>query len=424
MSPKAIEVKTSAGRIILIVAGFLCVIIGFFAVKWCIGNALISRAGEKQTGELNARLAPSDPMTHFALALLNEKTFLPEDFERALKEYEKAAALSPNDYRLWFQLGKARERSGDSAGAAGALRKSLELAPNYSEVQWTLGNLLLRQGKSSEAFQLIRQAADGNERFLDPAVSTAWQFFDGDVLQLKQNVGDSSKIGAALVSFLLKQERFDESFEAWNSLPAEERKTLFGKRGEEIYNQLVSAGKYRNALKVWADIAGGNNRAFEIGKITDGGFEINEKQEKKSVFDWHIAEGAQPLIGVDTETVHGGALSQRFIFNSPNGADFRQVLQVVAVEAGKKYEFSMFYQSDLKTDATLKWEILGASDGKVLTTTEPVAAKTDWTNLKTDFTAPETSEAVIIRLARAACSSGICPISGSVWFDDFVLSAK
>lgn len=423
MSSKAIEVKTSAGRIVLIIAGLLCIIAGFFAVKWCIGNALIARAEEKQTGELNARLAPSDPMTHFSLALLNEKTFLPEDFEKALKEYEKAAALSPNDYRLWFQLGRARERNGDSEGAEKALRKSLELAPNYSEVQWTLGNLLLRQEKSSEGFNLIRRAAGGNEKFLDPAVSIAWQMFDGDAAQLKQNIGDSSRVNAALASFLLKQERFDEAFEAWNSLPIEERKTAHRQRAEEIYNRLISAGKYRNALKIWADIADGGKN-YEIGKITDGGFEVNEKQEKKSIFDWHIGEGTQPLIGVDTETIHGGALSQRIIFNSPNGADFRQVSQAVAVEPGKKYEFSMFYRSDLKTDATLKWEIVNAPDNRVLAATAPTTAKADWTNLKAEFTAPETSEAVIIRLTRAACSSAICPISGSLWFDDFVLSAK
>lgn len=424
MASKAIDIKNTAGRIIVIVAGLFCVTAVSFAVKWCFGNALASTAEEKQVAELSARLAPSDPLTHHTLAVLNEKTFLPDDFDKAVEEYEKAAALSPNDYRLWFQLGKARERNGDSAGAEKALRKSLGLAPNYSEVQWTLGNLLLRQGKFSESFDLIRQAADGNGKFLDPAVSTAWQIFDGDISELKKNIGDSSKIGAALASFLLKQERFDEAFETWNSLPTEERKTVFRQRGEEMYNQLILAGKYRNALKIWTDIADGSNRGYEIGKITDGGFEINEKQEKKSVFDWHITDGAQPLIGVDTGTIHGGKLSQRIIFNSPNGADFRQVQQAVAVGAGKKYEFSLFYRSDLKTDATLKWEIVNASDGRVLTATEPIAAKADWTNQKTEFTAPETSEAVIIRLARAACNSAICPISGSVWFDDFVFNAK
>ena len=294
MSSKTIEVKTSAARIFLIIAGLLCVIAVFFAFKWCLGNALAAQAEEKRSAELGAYLAPSDPQTHFTLAVLNEKTFLPEDLQKAVEEYEKAAALSPNDYRLWFHLGKSRERNGDSPGAERALRKSLKIAPNYSEVQWTLGNLLLRQGKSSEAFNFIQQAADGNERFLDPAVSTAWQIFDGDISQVRQNIGNSSKINAALASFLLKQERFDEAFDVWNSLPSEERKTIFRQRGEEIYNKLISAKKYRNALKIWAEIADNNNRKYEIGRITDGGFEINEKQEKTSIFDWQIQDWPMP----------------------------------------------------------------------------------------------------------------------------------
>ncbi len=424
MALKAIELKTAVEKIVLIAVGLICVVGFIFAFKWCFGSALASRADEKQIAGLGIRLAPNDPQTHFTLAVLNEKTFLPEDFQKAVEEYEKAAALSPNDFRFWFQLGRARERNGDSTGAENALRKSLELAPSYSEVQWMLGNLLLRQGKSAEAFNLIRQAADGNDKFVDPAVSIAWQIFDGDISQVKQSIGNSPKINAALASFLLKQERFDEAFKAWNSLSSEERKTIFRQRGAEIYNQLISAKKYRDAVKVWAEIADDNNRKYEIGKITDGGFENNEKQTKLSVFDWQIAEGAQPLIGVDTENIHGGNLSRRINFNSPNGADFRQVSQMVAVEAGKSYQFEMFYKSDLKTSATLKWEIVNASDGQVLTAAEPISAKSDWTNLKAEFTASENTEAVILRLVRSSCNLATCPISGSIWFDDFVLSAK
>ncbi len=423
MSYNAVELKTSARRIALILVGTICVAGFILAFKWCIGNALASHAEQTQIAGLGVRLAPNDPQTHYVLAVMNEKNFLPEDFQKAVEEFEKAAALSPNDFRYWFRLGKARERIGDAAGAENALRKALELAPNYSEIQWAFGNMLLRQGNAAEAFDLMRQAADGNEKFVNPAVATAWQIFDGDISQVKQNVGDSPKINAALASFFVGQQRFDEAFAAWNSLPSEDRETFFKERGTEIYNQLAAAKKYRYALKVWADIAG-NDRKYEIGKITNGGFEINKKQEKTSVFDWQIADGAQPLIGVDTGQTHGGSLSQRIIFNSPNGADFRQILQLVAVEPGRKYEFEMFYKSDLKTTATLRWEIVNAADGQILTTTEPIAANSDWARLTAEFTAPENPEAVIIRLARAVCNSAICPISGSVWFDDFTLNTK
>lgn len=423
MALKTIELKNSTGKISIIAAGLVCAAFFLFAFKWCFGNALASRAEGTQIAELGVLLAPSDPQTHFALGVLSDRNFLPEDFQKAVTQYEKAAGLSPNDFRLWFQLARARERVGDAAGAEKALRKSLELAPNYSEVQWTLGNMLLRQGNAAEGFELIRRAADGNDKFINPAISIAWQIFDGDILQVRENTGSAPKINAALASFLISQKRFDEAFDAWSSVPAEERKTVFRQRGEEIYNQLILAGKYRDALEIWAEISGGGKN-YQVGKITDGGFEINEKQEKTSIFDWQIAEGAQPLIGVDTENVHSGSLSRRFIFNSPGGADFRQISQAIAVEPGRKYEFSMFYKSDLKTAATLRWEIVNAADGQILAATEPVAAKSDWTNQKAEFTVPETGEAVILRLARSLCSAGICPISGSVWFDEFVLTAK
>ena len=423
MSLKTIELKNTRIKIILFAIGAIGIIFFTFAFKWCFGNALASRAESLQIAELGVGFAPNDPQAHYVLAVLNDKNFLPEDWRKAVAEYEKAVALSPNDYRLWFQLAKARERDGDAPGAEKALRKSLELAPNYSEIQWTLGNLLLRQGNAAEGFNLMRTAAGGNEKFVVPAISTAWQIFGGDLSQVKQNIGSSPEINAALASFLIGQKRYEEAFEAWNSIPAEQRTGNLRPRGEEIYNQLVLAGKFRAALLIRAEMEDGESRKYEIGKITNAGFEINEKQEKPSIFDWQIGEGVQPLIGVDSETVHGGSLSRRIIFNSPNGADFRSVSQTVAVESDKTYEFSMFYRSDLKTAGTLRWEIVSVADGQILAATKPLEAKSDWANLSAEFT-PESTEAVVIRLMRVACGAPICPISGSVWFDDFGLSVK
>jgi tetratricopeptide (TPR) repeat protein len=412
MALKIVELKTFAAKIVLAAVGLaaLC-------------NALASRADRMQLAELSVRLAPDDPQTHYIAAALSERNFQLEDFQKAAAEYEKAAALSPNDFRYWFQLGRARGRVGDAEGAEKAMRRALELAPNYSEIQWTLGNMLLRRGNFDEAFNLIRLAAGGNEKFVNPAISTAWQIFDGDISQIKSNIGDSPEINAALASFLAGQKRFDEAVDVWNNLPAERRNASFKEIGTGIYNQLIAAQKFRLALKIWKDASDGS-RGYEVGKITNAGFEINEKQEKTSVFDWQIADGTQPLVGVDAGQIHGGNLSQRIIFNSPNGADFRQISQLVVVEAGKKYEFSLFYKSDLKTSATLRWEIVNASDGQILTATAPVAANSEWARLDAQFTAPQNSDAVIIRLARVACGSTICPISGSVWFDDFALDEK
>jgi tetratricopeptide (TPR) repeat protein len=412
---KSIKLDSSAKRIILLIVLLFSLACAFFLVKWCLANAIASQAIYKEVAELAIDWAPDDPQTHFSLGVLYEKSFLIEYLPQSLEEYEKAAALAPNDFRLWLVVGKARERVGDAAGAENALRRSLELAPNYSEVQWTLGNVLLREGKSSEAFDQIRKAAS-DPKYVAPAISIAWQIFDGDIAQIRQNLGDSAQTNSALAVFLVKQKRFDEAMQIWNSLPAGEKKTTFRQTGDDLYKEMIAAKKYRSALQIQNEIST-NTANQSIGKISNGGFEEEIKASNQGVFDWQIAEGARPQIGPNNVQKHGGNLSLLVIFNSPDGKDFRAVSQIVAVDAGKHYEFEAFYRSELKTSATLKWEIADA-DGKIIAATGAISNDADWTRLWAEFVAPENTEAVIIRLARENCKTSICSISGSVWFDD------
>ena len=424
MSVKSFQINSIAQRIGLIVFGLICLVFLFFAARWYFGNSIALRAGYREVAEFALDLAPSDPQTHYAVALYNEKTFLPEDLQKSLAEYEQSAALAPNDYRVWLGLGKVRELSGDSAGAELALRKSLELAPNYAQVQWTFGNILLRDGKTEEAFAKIRRAAEGDVKFAAPAVSIAEQIFDGNLAQVKQNIGDSNQVKIALIVFLTNQKQFDEAFDVWNSISAEARKNEFRENGEQFLKTLLASGKYRAALQVQKQIFEAAEQSAESGKISNGGFETEVTAFNPGIFEWQIADGTNPQIGFDNAQKHGGKRSLVIIFNSLDGKEFRPLSQTIVVEPGKKYEFEFFYKSALKTSSTLKWEIVNASDKTVLATTNAISGETDWTNLKTGFTASSETEAVTLRLVRDKCPSSICPIAGKVWFDDFSLTAR
>ncbi len=387
--------------------------------KWCLANAIAAQSPLREVAELSVNLAPDDPQTHYALAVLDEKNFLPEDLAKSLAEFEQAAALAPHDFRLWLAFGKARERGGDAAGAELALRKASELAPNYAQVQWTLGNVLLRRGKSEEAFAEIRRAAENDAAYRIPAVTTAWQIFDGDVAQIKQNFGNSNFLKSAFAVFLAKQKQFDEAMDVWNSFIAAEKTTLFKQAGEELLKEMLAAKKFHFALKIQKEIYEPSVEDFAFGKIYNGSFEIDVKREQANAFDWQIADGNQPQIGFDDAQKHDGSRSLVMIFNSSDGKDFRQISQTVAVESKAKYVFGTFYKSELKTAATLRWEIADAADGKILAATDAVSSIADWTNLKTEFTVPENTQAVTIRLMRENCKSIVCPIAGKIWFDDF-----
>lgn len=410
----------SAARVALFAVALVCVAAVYFAAKWFLASTLAGSAPSKEIAAYAVELAPDDPRAHYTLAALDEQTFLAEDFTRALAEYETATSLSPNDFRLWFDLGRARERAGDAAGAEKALRKAIELAPHYSRVHWTLGNLLLREGSTEEAFVEIRKAVENDADYATPAVTTVWQFFGGDAGLIAQKIGDSNPIKAALSAYLAKQQRFDEASALWNSLPEGDKQTVYRDSGTQLVQSLLAAKKFREALAAQMQINPPAGERPEIGKIVNAGFESNVAATAGD-FEWRIADGIQPQIGFDEQQKHGGARSLVIVFNSPAGQDFRAVQQTVAVESNKHYAFQTFARSDLKNPGTVRWEIADAADGKVLAATVPVPAASDWQMLAAEFTTAQATQAVTIRLARVPCGASLCPITGKVWFDDFSL---
>lgn len=423
MAIRFVHLNSSLLRAAPVAALVVCLTTTFFFAKWCLANSISAQAEYKEIAELAAGLAPSDPQPHFASAALLEKTFLPDDQAKSLAEYEKATALSPHNYLFWLALGKARERAGEPEAAEKALRRAAELAPSYGHVRWTLGNILVRQGKIDEGFSEIRRAAETDFSFTAPAVSSAWQILEGDISQVKKAIGDSPQTNAALAVFLARQKRYDDAFAAWNVLPAEAKTGVFHQNGIDLYNQMLNDKKFRFAAALRPQIFPDVSEPFNVGKIDNGDFERDVKMREATPFEWQIGEGNQPQIGYDTQQKRGGERSLLFVYNSPDGKNLRGISQAIIVEAGKKYRFSAFYKSDLKTTATVRWEIIDAADGKILAASSAVPEKTDWTDLSLEFSIGDSTEAVAARLVRADCKSAICPISGKIWFDDFKITA-
>lgn len=420
MAIKSIKVNGLAARALLAAGMLVCLAGVVFSLRWCAGNAISQNTIYLEVSDWAISLAPSDPQTHYTAAVLLERTFEPDNLTKSLAEYERATALAPDDFRTWTALGVARERGGDRDGAEKALRQSLRLAPHYSEVSWILGNILLRGGKRDEAFSYLRGAAETDSKYTNPTMATAWQLFGGDVPQINRYLGDSPPVKAALIAFLIGEKRFGEAVSVWTSMTDEQKKTTFRSSGNQLFAQFAAIGKYSDALGILGQTG---EEKFAAGKIFNGGFETEVKLADAGIFDWRIEAGAQPQISIDDSHKHGGERSLVMVFNSATGREFRGVSQTVVVEPGRKYVFELFYKAELKTTATLGWQIAAATDGRILTTIPAVSAAAGWTSARAEFTAAEKTEAVVIKPVREPCKTTLCPISGRIWFDDFSLSS-
>lgn len=415
MTIKILKLESAAARAAVVVFAAASLIASLICFKWLIGNTLASRADYKEIAEIAVALAPADPQARYAHAVLLEKTFFPEDLPRSLSEFETAVALSPADFNLWLDLSRARSRAGDDAGAEPAMRKALDLAPNYARVKWTLGNFLLRQDRTAEAFALIREACQSDPQYANPAIASAWQVFDGDTAKIAELAGDSPSLRASLATFLARSKRFEEAAAVWSSIPEDIRRGELKSNGDEILREMIAAKRHRDALKM----LGG---AFQTGSVHNGDFEGAITLRSPSTFEWQIGDGTEPQIVVDAAQKRDGNQSLLLIFNSSDGRAARGVSQTVAVAPNTNYILRGFYRSDLKAATTLRWSVSDAADGKPLADTQPIDARSEWREFAVTFRSPAESDGVVLSLVRVQCASAICPIAGKVWFDGITLT--
>ena len=91
--------------------------------------------------------------------------------------------------------------------------------------------------------------------------------------------------------------------------------------------------------------------------------------------------------------------------------------------AKPRYEFKKDHDPD-GTGIRPTVEVLDPADNRLIATTPAVSTGTnDWQEMTVNFKAPETSDGVIVRVARSYCGEA-CPMVGILWLDDFSIFRK
>lgn len=420
-----VRLNPLASRIALVLPVVLALCGAWFAARWYIADtvseyASTTDANSLEMARLGVRWAPADPFAHWRLGALAEKEFSADNMAEAVREYQEAVRLSPNDYRYWGELGRALEASGDSNQAEKAMRRAVELAPAYSYPRWFLGNLLLREGKPEEAFQELARAAAADGKLQAQVFNLAWQFFEGDVNEITRVACPSPGVRAQFAVYLAGLKKFDDAMRIWNTVSHSDQKAV-SLTGDSLRQSLFESKQFHLSLKVLGDIEPEGITLPVAEQFTNGGFE--NPLLRTSSFDWSIGSGPQIQIGVDARA-HTGHGSLRIVFKVANKLEVVPVSQTVVVEPGAEYHFECYARTEgLNTGSAPVLTISDAADTSVLTGSAPLPTGTnDWQKISFDFKTKPHSDGVILALVRPPCSVGsICPILGTVWYDDFNL---
>jgi hypothetical protein len=407
-------------RALLLVPAVLALAGLWVAGRWFIGDTLANYPPNEQFARAAERLAPADPQAQFTIGVYTRRSFEPAALEETVRRFERATALSPHDYRLWMELGRAREQAGDAAGGELALRRARELAPNYVMPRWYLGNLLLRAGREGEAFVELRGAAESDTTLRGPIFASVWSIFGGDVGRVTAAIAGSPPVRGELVKYLIGQDRTDDALKLWATLSPADRRAQRA-AGDALVEALLGGKRINAALSVYREAAAEGARVA-AGQVTNGGFE--DDAAGKRAFEWSVTPVAQAQTGVDPNVRHAGARSLRVSFNAPSSIQYANVTQLVAVEPGARYRLEFYVRTEsLKTAESLVVEVVGAKQGgAALAASAPAPAGTnDWRQVAVEFNAPADADGVVLVIRRQPCKDEVCPIFGRIWYDDFSL---
>ncbi len=414
-------------RIGLLVMIFAAVVFGWFAIRWQIGNMLAeittpADPNAKEIGQVAKSFAPGDPLATWLAASTEKDALTLEKIENLLDDYEETVRLSPNDFRWWVELGRAREQTSTPESAESAYLRAIELAPTYTYPHWQLGNFYLRQNRSEEAFAELKKAAQNNLRFRQQVYSIAWEFYDRDKARLEAIAGELSDAKVGLAQFYASKELPEDSLRVWNTLTVEEKRQNVSV-AKLVAQILWDKQKFRSAVEFVRET--GIEPQAKAETIQNGGFEESVGKPETTYFGWKISPVEKMNVQLDASQKQDGRRSLKISFSGFSEAQLGNILQIVAVSPGANYRLNFWLKTEeLKSAGPPVLEILDSKESRLIAASKPFPTGTnDWQQITIDFTAPEIAEGVFIRTARAYCGDS-CPIVGAFWYDDFTLEKR
>ena len=368
-----------------------------------------------------ASLTPDDPEAHFARGLVSTNAGA---LEEAVRDYERAVALRPRDYYLWFMLAEARDQAGNQDGALAASGEAVRLAPYYAQPRWQHGNLLFRAGRMDEAFAELRRAAESDPALLPAIIDLAWGGSGQDVQAVKTLIQPQTPAEEwALARFFARHGRSGEAIRFYR-----EQGTVPDKEWRALLTDLLVARKYRDAYDIWLTSHSPLSLSSERGEIdwtlTDGGFEQPLSLDDPG-FGWQLSrEATNVSMSVDVAEHKEGARSLRLEWKGDFNPSAGIISQLLIVKPKSRYRLRFYTRTQELVSGSLPIiSIADTSDAiqRVLAQSKPLPQGTSgWSEQAVEFTTGEKTEAVLMFLQRQPCN-GPCPIFGLLWLDGFSL---
>lgn len=420
-----INSRSRSARIALIVAIVVAVAFAYFAVCWQIANMLASLTpplspDAEAIARVAAGLSPRDPLPAWLVATKQKEKFGVEQSQQAARDFEDVVRLSPYDFRVWIELGRAYEQAEELDRAEIAFKHAVDLAPEYTFPRWQIGNFYLRHDRPEDAFAELRKTTEKSIAYREQVFSLAWDYFDHDTERIETLAADTPDVRATLAAFYSARGNAEDAVRVWNSLPDDdkERHAIIART---MAQNLHDRKFYRAALEFARQTGIDPESSFEA--MTNGGFEKFVGPPDETLFGWRLLRNDSRVdLTLDSSVKNDGQRSLRMTFKAYSKPELYNVVQHVALRPGGKYRLSFMLRTEnLRSAGPPQLRITAGPDNTIIGLSPPFPTGTsDWQRMFVDFTVPPAADGAIIFTSRINCGEG-CPIAGTLWYDDFQL---
>jgi hypothetical protein len=355
---------------------------------------------------------PRNADAHYIRATILEAS----DLRAAVTEHLNAVKSRPEDYALWLSLARANELFGTTESAIAAARQAALLAPAYSQPHYQLGNMLLRIGRTNEAFAELRRAAESDPALLPGIIDLAFRTSGGDAQFVLQALAPNThEARITMANYFRVRDQVDAAIELYTAAGTDAVK-------DRAYyvGQLISANKFKDAARLWAV---DHSDSVARDQIRDPGFE-KDSDLSEAGFSWRAGDKTEGLRFVlDTRERAEGNSSLRIEFGGSHDPASPVISQLISVQPDTLYELRLSMRTEnLVSGGLPRVAVLDAVTRVALTQSSEVDRTSHgWREFVLQFKTGPQIETIQIVVQRQGCATQPCPIFGQLWLDQFSL---
>lgn len=345
--------------------------------------------------------------------------------ERALAEYQQAAAIDPNDSSHWLDLAEACRATGKLTQAGEAFAAADALDPNNHQVQFAYGNYLLYQGAADQA--MVHHArAIHLDRSLARNIYPLYWSLGVSPLQVADALMDNSPD--------LTHQYWHDALTATSPEDAERLWQRFLKTPglldegchQAYFEFLVSHQDQAGARRLWGQITQTYyGESWDEKKELFWNGDLRRPLKFPGGLEWRIPDTFPHGSGAAIRAVDAGATSQtlRLSFSGTHNVTFSHIQHALLLEPGRSYRLSFHVQAKGITTHNGPYLRLSVPGAKPVNQSAPVVTGTGAWDQTLEFKAPDGACRGEIRICRDFSNKFDNKIRGEASFGQFSLQA-